>query len=107
MILNKNTTLQRLDGFGRIYIPKKIQNILNLEYDSVVTLEFNEQENAIIVRKSGNKLSNLLSVLPNLNMEIVNPCELDTNWYNEVGCPNTSISCAECKTIFWEKYCGK
>lgn len=57
MILNKDKTLQRLDGFGRLYIPRKIQSILNLEYASVVTLEFNDKENAIIIRKSKDKLN--------------------------------------------------
>lgn len=56
MILNKDKTLQRLDGFGRLYIPRKMQRILNLEYTSVVTLELNDKENAIIIRKSKDKL---------------------------------------------------
>ena len=103
MILNKNKTLQRLDGFGRLYIPRKIQSVLNLEYNSVVTLELNDKENAIIIRKSKDKLHDLLSLFPNLGLKTLRPCDLDSNWRNEINCCNGSyINCEECKRIFLE-----
>lgn len=105
MILNKNKTLQRLDGFGRLYIPRKIQSVLNIEYNSVVTLELNDKENAIIIRKSKDRLHelhDLLSLFPNLDLKTLRPCELDSNWRNEINCCNDSyINCEECKRIFW------
>lgn len=50
--MKKNTEIRKIDSIGRVYIPKKILDKLNIKYKD--SLEFYIKEDTIILKKFGN-----------------------------------------------------